>query len=76
MGPTKCEFTGERLAISDFNATHETRKIAAIPGLPWALPLHNFHEKWVRMVYIAHIFDHKEYGKHDGLTPPPDLALK
>ncbi len=76
MGPTKSEFTGERLAISDFNSTHEMRKISPIYGLPWALPKRFFDQVWLKKVYLAHIFDHKDYGQYDELTPMPDLGLK
>lgn len=38
MGPTKNEYAGERLAISDFNASHQMRKIAPIHGLRYRLP--------------------------------------
>lgn len=76
MGPTKCEFTGERLAISDFNSSHEMRKIAPIVGLPWALPGQFFHQVWLRKMYLTHIFDHKDNGRHDGLVPIPSLDLK
>lgn len=76
MGPTKSEFTGERLAISDFNSTHEMRKISPIYGLPWALPNRFFDQVWLKKVYLVHIFDHKNYGKYDELTPMPDLGLK
>jgi hypothetical protein len=76
MGPTKSEFTGERLAISDFNSTHEMRKISPIFGLPWALPNGFFNQVWLKKVYLAHIFDHKDYGQYDELVPMPDLGLK
>jgi hypothetical protein len=76
MGPTKSEFTGERLAISDFNSTHELRKISPIYGLPWALPKRFFEQVWLKKVYLAHIFDHKDYGQYDELSPMSDLSLK
>ncbi len=78
MGPTKCDFTGERLAIEDFNAFHEMRKISPIYGLPWALPKSHFEQVWVRKVFLAHIFDHEQYGQFDELTPmyDPELELK
>ncbi len=68
MGPTKCDFTGERLAIHDFNASHEMRKISPIYGLPWALPKNHFDQIWVRKVFLAHIFNHDQYGQPDELT--------
>lgn len=78
MGPTKCDFTGERLAIADFNASHEMRKISPIYGLPWALPKNHFDQVWVRKMFLAHMFDHEKYGQFDELTPMdgPELKLK
>jgi len=35
MGASCSEFTGERLAISEFNALHERRKISPIYGLKY-----------------------------------------
>ena len=59
------EFTGERLAIHEYNATHESRKIAKcyqfddVARFPW-------HSK----IFIHHDFEHPEYIKYIG---EPDL---
>src|SRR5690606_34677807 len=55
MGPTKSEFTGERLAISDFNARHDMKKISPIFGLPWALPKKFYDQVWLKKVYLVHV---------------------
>jgi len=75
MGPTKCDYTGERLAISDFNSSHEMRKISPIYGLQYALPQRYSKEIWSRKFFMAHIFDHEHYGRFDGLTPAPNREL-
>jgi hypothetical protein len=65
-GFTHSEFTGERLAINEFNDSHTTRKIAPIYGLRFFLPKAYANEAWSEAMYIAYIFDHKLYGRNDG----------
>jgi len=56
------EFTGELLAIREFNSTHEHRKLAKIHGLRYKLlPL---EEPWVDAMYVLHIFDHPRYNEY------------
>jgi hypothetical protein len=76
MGPSKNEYAGERLAISDFNASHEMRKITPIHGLKYHLPKAYADDIWVPKFFIAHIFNHELYGKDDGLSPAVDLSLQ
>lgn len=62
------EFTGELLAIREFNDTHEHRKIAKIHGLRYKLlPL---DEPWIDAMYVLHIFDHPRYNEY--IYPKPD----
>lgn len=68
LGFTFSEFTGERLAISDFNHTHQMRKISPIYGLRYFLPPPCANEQWVEGIYLAHIFEHPLYGVNDGLS--------
>jgi hypothetical protein len=68
MGLSYSEYTGERRAIEDFNATHECRKIAPIFGLKYFLPPMFNNEQWVEMFYLAHMFDHPLFNVPDGLT--------
>jgi hypothetical protein len=61
------DHNGERLAIADFNATHELRKISKIHGLQYYVRPPMARERWVEQFYMAHIFDHELYGSYDGL---------
>ena len=61
-GPAYCynEFTGELLAINEFNQSHADRKLAKIAGLR-----HNFRSLptlWHEQMYVAHLFDHPQYN--------------
>ena len=57
------EFTGERLAIKEFNDTHPMRKISTQPGLKFLVPPEEKEQQWVEMMYFAHLFDHPEYSE-------------
>lgn len=70
MGHTYSDFTGERLAIREFNNDHTNRKISAIYGLKYFLPKPYDQEAWSEMVYLTHIFDHPLYSAYDGLVKP------
>lgn len=65
MGYGYNDFTGERLAIHEFNAEHATRKLSPIYGLKWFVPQEHFNDRWIEMLQIAHIFDHPLYGTID-----------
>lgn len=55
------EFTGELLAISEFNATHPSIKIAPVRGLRFfgqRLPA-----VWHEQIFVAHLFEHPNYGR-------------
>ena len=55
------EFTGELLAISEFNATHPSIKIAPVRGLRFfgqRLPA-----VWHEQIFVAHLFEHPDYGR-------------
>ncbi len=55
------EFTGELLAITEFNATHPSIKIAPVRGLRFfgrRLPA-----VWHEQTFVAHRFDHPDYGR-------------
>lgn len=71
MGFTNSEFNGERLAIAEFNHSHETRKISPIFGLKHFLPPRYANDEWVEEMYMAHIFEHPLYGQYDGLVRRP-----
>ena len=67
MGKTFSDFTGERLAIDEFNAASFARKISPIHGLRFFLPPPGRHSIWPDMMFMAHMFDHSLYGHYDGL---------
>jgi hypothetical protein len=76
MGFTCSEFTGERLAIDEFNSTHRLRKISPIFGLKYFLRPDHGAQQWSEMFYLAHIFDHPLYGQPDGLVRNAQRPLK
>ena len=65
MGYGYNDFTGERLAIHEFNAARAMRKLSPIYGLKWFVPQEHFNDRWVEMLQIAHLFDHPSYGVVD-----------
>lgn len=61
-GASSCynEFTGELLAINEFNQARPDRKLAQIAGLR-----HNFRTLpvlWHEQIYVAHLFKHPHYN--------------
>jgi hypothetical protein len=61
------DHNGERLAISDFNTSHNMCKISKIYGLQYFLGPQLARQRWLEQFYIAHIFDHELYGRYDRL---------
>ena len=55
------EYTGELLAIREFNQKHEDRKIALIHGL---IDNRIIKSKWCNSMYALHIFDHPLYNHY------------
>jgi len=56
------EFTGELLAILEFNQAHSHRKLAKIHGLRYKLlPL---EDPWIEGMYVLHVFDHPRYNEY------------
>jgi hypothetical protein len=55
------EFTGELLAIREFNEEHKDIKIAPARGLRYSRrwPLRMWHEQML----VAHVFNHPDYGR-------------
>jgi hypothetical protein len=64
-GYTHSDYTGERLAIAEFNEAHATRKLSPIYGLKHFVPPAYANAWWVDLLYLAHIFDHSLYGAPD-----------
>ncbi|WHZ16478.1 MAG: hypothetical protein OJF52_003328 [Nitrospira sp.] len=75
MGYGYNDFTGERLAIHEFNAEHTMRKLSPIYGLKWFVPQEFSHDRWIDMLQIAHFFDHPSYGQLDHLRRRPVLDI-
>jgi hypothetical protein len=67
-GFTAGEHNGQRLAINDFNKSHELWKISQTYGLRYFIPEPFAREMWVEMIFIVHLFDHPWYGRNDGLV--------
>ena len=65
MGFTFGDHVGERLAISEFTASHDLRKLSPIYGLEHYVP-RRFANRWWGKYYMAPIFDHESYGTYDG----------
>jgi hypothetical protein len=67
-GFTYADHNGERLAISEFNAAHDLRKLSQIYAAEFYVPRRESHELWPRKLYFAHILDHPRYCDYDGLV--------
>jgi hypothetical protein len=63
-----CEFTGELLAINDFNRTHEQTKLGKVNGLRHKRV---FNASWCEHVYVLHDFEHPDYAKYTGPVAEP-----
>jgi hypothetical protein len=72
IGFSHSEFTGERLAIKEFNQRHQTRKISKLYGLRYVLDLDHW---WTDMMYMFHAFDHPRYADNDGTNRLDALPL-
>ena len=75
LGFMHSEFTGERLAISEFNNTHKMQKISQILGLKYYVPRKVANAQWIDSFYMAHIFDHELYNKSDGIIRSTRMDL-
>jgi hypothetical protein len=64
------DFTGERLAIHEFNASHENRKIA----IPYHLRCQEGLGTWRHQIWVCHLFDHAHYNDFIG-DPNQQLPL-
>ena len=68
LGFTYSDYNGERLAMDEFNAKHHMRKLSPVYGLRHFLPPEQALSPWVDNLYMAHLFDHVLYGRHDNLV--------
>ena len=76
VGGTHSDFTGERLAISEFNASRAMRKLSPIYGLKHFLPSEVMHEYWSELFFFAHFFDHPLYNKRDQIRKPMFIDIE
>lgn len=53
------DFTGERLAINEFNQTHDNIKL----GLPYHLLSKKIVEPWYHQIWICHFLKHRLYNQ-------------
>ena len=75
MGYGYNDFPGERLAVHEFNAEHQMRKMSPIYGLKWFVPQEFSNDRWIEMLQIAHLFDHPAYGQLDHVHRHPVLDI-
>lgn len=66
------EFTGELLAIAEFNERHPTTKFAADRHFL----AKQFRPKWIEQVYTMHRFAHPEYNTYVGRASARSLRLR
>lgn len=56
-----CEYVGELLAISEFNAERENMKLGKINGMKYKRKVPN---QWNEQTYVCHIFEHSKYNEN------------
>jgi hypothetical protein len=69
------EYAGERLAISEFNSAHTTRKLSPMYGLRHFVPPENAW-LWPDLFYSFHMFDHPLYSAPDGLKQSVKIDIE
>jgi hypothetical protein len=52
------DFTGQRLAIAEFNSENEDKKL----GFPYYLPHSGYTGSWRDQIWVAHLFKHPHYN--------------
>ena len=72
IGYSHSEFTGERLAISEFNQSQPMQKISPIFGLR---PVLGLPAAWLEMMYLHHDFEHPRYNDFDGQNTITDIPM-
>ena len=68
LGHSYSDFTGERLAITEFNRAQETSKLSPIYGLRYNAPRRMRDAGYWDCLYLAHFFDHPLYNELDSIT--------
>ena len=62
MGWGYSDYTGERLAIHEFNREHAMRKISPHYSLKFFVPRQNVNSLWVERMYFVHILSPIVWG--------------
>jgi hypothetical protein len=75
IGLTHSEFAGALLSISEYNQSHESRKIAQIRSLKHFVSKQFSTEYWTESFYLLHVFDHPEYNQSDGIVRAQRMDL-
>jgi hypothetical protein len=65
MGHSYSDYTGERLAINEFNQAHRMRKLCPVYGLRYYLPKLIRDEKCWECMFWHHAFEHPKYNALD-----------
>jgi hypothetical protein len=68
LGHTYNDFAGERLAITEFNNDHSTRKLSPIYGLRNFVPRESFFSSHWDSMFFAHFFEHPLYNALDSTS--------
>ncbi|MEU0509061.1 hypothetical protein [Amycolatopsis sp. NPDC006125] len=68
--------TGERAAITAFNAKHDTRRIGQVENLEKTLGGSSRFATWPRHIFVLHTFNHPRYNTPEPITGLPDLSLR
>jgi len=68
-GKNYTDYTGERLAISEFNSENAMRKLSPIYNLRFLVPAESLREvgTWPEWLYTLHLFNHPRYGEPDSI---------
>lgn len=73
IGFSHGDFTGERLAIAEFNAAHQARKLSQLYGLRYVV----YQDRWwTDSMYMMHCFEHPRYNEPDGTNQLNELPLR
>lgn len=75
IGKDYCEYTGELLAVSEFNSSHIRRKLQAIRTLSLFFPYPFNCMWWIEMMYTFHSFDHPLYISPESLHQPAVIDI-
>jgi hypothetical protein len=75
LGYTYGDYNGERLAMSDFNASFSMRKFSPVYGLKYHVPPQNKNSAWTDKFCFLHVFDHALYNHPDSLRKSTRIDL-